>query len=422
MKETLTHGEIVTFLLQLAVILGAARLFAEFARVLKQPAVVGEILAGVLLGPTLLGWVAPEVSATLFPESGHLAIVLDGFIEASVVLLLFIAGLEVDLQIVYKQGIQAVIVSLSSLIVPFALGFVITYMFPEMLGLIGDADPLVFALFIGTTLSITALPVIARILMDLNVFRTQMGMLIIASAMIIDILGWLIFTVILSLMDPSDSGGHGQVGRTIGLTLGFTVFALTIGKFIINKILPWINSRLAWPGGVLSISIVVCLISAAFTEYIGIHAIFGAFIMGIAIGDSPHMTERAKEILHQFINNIFAPIFFVSIGLFVSFFDNFNFALVAILLALALVGKTSGAFFGARKSGLSRNQSLAVGFGMNTHGTLEVILAAVALSAGLIDEKVYVAILTMVIITIIISAPLMRYWLERDKESSKSKT
>jgi Kef-type K+ transport system membrane component KefB len=260
-------------------------------------------------------------------------------------------------------------------------------------------------------MAITALPVIARILMDLNVFKSQMGMLIIASAMVNDILGWLIFSVVLSMMGTNE-GGMG-VWATAGITLGFTFFMITIGRGLINKALPWINRKLAWPGGLLSLSIAFCFLAAAFTEYIGIHAIFGAFIFGVALGDSEHLTERAKEIVHQFINNIFAPLFFVSIGLYVNFVESFNIYLVLAITALAVSGKISGATLGARIGGLPKWRALAVGFGMNTHGTLEVILSAIALQEGFITKQVFVAIISMVIITIVSSAPLMRWSLHR---------
>lgn len=411
--DFLKHHEIINLLVQLAVMLVAGRLMAEVSRMLNQPAVVGEILAGIILGPTIFGYIAPDLSLSLFPHIGTNALVLDGFIEIAVVLLLFIAGLEVDLQLVFQQGRTSLYVGLMSLIIPFLFGFGCTFLFPTYFGLHNPDNLIVFSLFIGTTISITALPVIARILMDLNVFKSEMGMIIIAAAMIIDLLGWLIFSVILSMI-----GGNGHsmsLGATIGLTVGFTLVMLTLGRWLIDKTLPWINKHLAWPGGLLSLSLALCFLAAAFTEYIGIHSIFGAFIIGVALGDSAHLSERAKEIIHQFINNIFAPLFFVSIGLYINFVEAFNLWLVLLFIAMAVFGKTAGATLGARMSGLPKFQALAVGFGMNTHGTLEVILGAIALEAGIISEQVFVAVLMMVIVTIIGSAPLMRYCLVLEK-------
>jgi len=417
--NNLDHMEMVNLLIQIGVMILAARLFGEIARKFNQPMVVGEIIAGVFLGPSILGMINPEWYELLFPQEGDTGIVLEGIISVSVVLLLFIAGMEVELDLVWQQGKRALLTSLFALFIPLITGFVISYLAPSLFNLSNPEDKLVFALFIGTTLAITALPVIARVLMDLNIFKTKMGMVIIASAMIIDILGWLIFTVILSMMGESD--GSLSVGQTILLTLAFTIITLTIGKSLINRLLPWINKKFAWPGGLLSVSMVFCFISAAFTEYIGIHAIFGAFIIGVAMGDSEYMSERAKEIVHQFINNIFGPLFFVSIGLYVNFITNFNFTIVIALIIMALVSKLIGAYTGARLGGLKKRQALAVGFGMNTHGTLEVILGAIALSSGLITEEVFVAIVIMVIASILISAPLMKYSLQLDKKGKRRK-
>ncbi|ELR72576.1 Putative Na/H antiporter [Fulvivirga imtechensis AK7] len=414
--DKLNHTEVINLLIQLAVMLSFARIMAELARKFNQPAVVGEILAGIILGPTILGTFTPDLFDMLFPTTGASAVVLDGFIQVAVVLLLFIAGLEVDLHIVFQQGKQALYVSMMSLIIPFAAGFVVTWFFPELFHYANEGQLLVFAMFIGTVMAITALPVVARVLMDLEVFKTRMGMLIIASAMIIDLLGWIIFTVILNMMGNASESL--SLGKTLWLSIGFTILMLTIGKGLINRALPWINKRLAWPGGLLSLSLALCFLAAAFTEYIGIHSIFGAFILGVALGDSKHLSERAKEIIHQFINNIFAPLFFVSIGLGINFIESFNIQTVLVLLIIAFIFKVLGATLGARMGGLSKYESFAVGFGMNTHGTLEVILGAIALQAGLITDQVFVAILVMVVATIVASAPLMKYCLKFNKNET----
>jgi Kef-type K+ transport system membrane component KefB len=244
--NNLDHMEIVNLLMQLGVMILAARLFGEFARKLHQPMVVGEIIAGVILGPSILGMLMPEWQELLFPAEGLNNIVLEGIISVSVVLLLFIAGMEVELDLVWQQGKKALFTSLFALFIPLITGFVISYFFPSIFNLGNTEDKLVFALFIGTTLAITALPVIARVLMDLNIFKTKMGMVIIASAMIIDILGWIIFSVILSMMGESD--GALTLGQTVILTLVFTITMLTVGKSLINRLLPWVNKRFAWAG------------------------------------------------------------------------------------------------------------------------------------------------------------------------------
>jgi Kef-type K+ transport system membrane component KefB len=403
------HEAVVHLLIQLSVMILAARVFAEIARRLKQPAVVGEILAGVLLGPTVMGMIQPEWFTTLFPVGAVSGVVLSGIVQVAVVMLLFIAGLEVDLHIVWQQGKVALVTSMFGVIIPFALGFVFPYFFPQYFGFAENYSVFIFALFMGTAMSITALPVIVRILMDTNLFKSKMGLLIVSSAMIDDVTGWLIFSVILGMIGK---GGHGlPLISTVIITLAFTAVMLTVGRGVINRILPWINKKLAWPGGILSLSLALCFLAASFTEYIGLHAVFGAFIIGVCVGDSEHFSERAKEIVHQFINSVFAPLFFVSIGLRVNFFTNFDPVLTLIIVVIAFVGKVLGAGLGTRLSGLSWRESLAAGFGMNARGAMEIILGIVALENGLINEKVFVSLVIMALVTSMTSGPLMKWYL-----------
>jgi Kef-type K+ transport system membrane component KefB len=403
----LSHADVVHLLIQLSAMLVMGRIFAEAARKVKQPAVIGEIIAGILLGPTVLGMLQPGWFEALFPPASGSGVVLTGFVQVAVVMLLFIAGLEVDLHIVMQQGRQAVTTSVFGLIIPFSIGFTFPFFFSDFFG-INDTDArLTFALFMGTAMAITALPVIVRILMDLNIFRSRMGLLVVASAMVDDLVGWLIFSVILGLIGKN--GGSMPLINTIILTIGYAAFMITIGRGLLNRLLPWVNKKLAWPGGVLSISLALCFLAGAFTEYIGIHAIFGAFIMGVALGDSEHFSERAKEIVHQFINNIFAPLFFVSIGLRVNFITNFDAVLTLVILAIAFTGKIIGSGLGARIGGFSWREALAAGFGMNARGAMEIILGLIALENNLINEKVFVSLVIMALITSMTSGPLMKW-------------
>ncbi|MFY8036252.1 MAG: cation:proton antiporter [Cyclobacteriaceae bacterium] len=407
----LSHADVVHLLMQLSIMLLLGRLLSEALRKFKQPAVIGEIIAGILLGPTILGMIKPEWFHALYPVPSPTATVLTGFVQVAVIMLLFIAGLEVDLHIVWQQGKQALSTSLLGLIVPFSFGFVFPYFFPDFFGIADQHEKLTFALFMGTAMAITALPVIVRILMDLNLFKSKMGMLVVTSAMVDDLIGWLIFSVILGMIGKR--GDSFSILNTVLLTITFVAIMLTLGRGLLNRILPWINKKLAWPGGVLSISLALCFLGAAFTEYIGLHAIFGAFIIGVAFGDSKHFSERAKEIVHQFINNIFAPLFFVSIGLRVNFITNFDWALTSVILLIAFAGKIIGSGLGTRLGGFSWRESLAASFGMNARGAMEIILGLVALENGLINERVFVSLVIMALITSITSGPLMKWVLKR---------
>jgi len=413
--ESLAHKDVINLLLQLAIMLLMARIFAELAQKFKQPSVVGEIIAGIILGPTVMGMVGPEFFEFMFRSNPSANLALDGIVQMAVILLLFIAGLEVELHLVWAQGKSAVSISLLGLVVPFILGFIFPYFFPDFFGL-AEGDKMLFSLFMGTAMSITALPVVVRILMDMNLFKTKMGMVIVAGAMVNDIIGWLIFSVILSFMGKS---GNLSLINTIGITLLFTAFMLTVGKGLLNKVLPWTNKKLAWPGGVLSLSMAFCFMLAAFTEWLGIHAIFGAFLFGVALGDSDHLSEKAKEIIHQFINNIFAPLFFVSIGLKINFFTNFDFGLVLVIIVISFAGKIIGSGYGALRSGYPKMEALAVGFGMNARGAMEIILGLIALENGLINEKLFVALVVMALVTSMTSGPLMKWAIKRKAMSEQ---
>jgi Kef-type K+ transport system membrane component KefB len=407
----LPHDAVVQLLIQISIMLAMGRIFAEVARRLKQPAVVGEIIAGIILGPTIMGTIQPDWFQFLFPVGNVSGVVLAGMVQISVVMLLFIAGLEVDLHIVWQQGRQSIFTSVLGLIIPFAFGFALPYFAPGLFEFNDSQEQWVFSLFMGTAMAITALPVIVRILMDINLFKSRMGMLVVASAMIDDVVGWMIFSVLLGIIGKG--GGHMSILSTALLTFGFAAAMLTFGRGLLNRGLPWVNKNLAWPGGILSLSLALCFLGAAFTEYIGIHAIFGAFIIGVSLGDSEHFSERAKEIVHQFINNIFAPLFFVSIGLRVNFAVNFDLTLTLVIIVIAFAGKIIGSGLGTRMGGFTWRESLAAAFGMNARGAMEIILGLVALENGLINEKVFVSLVIMALVTSMSSGPLMKWMLRK---------
>lgn len=402
---SLSHHEIIILLLQLSTMLISGKILGEIAKRFKQPAVIGEILAGIILGPTVLGTLFPETMIHFFPKTGNSPIALHGLTSVSVILLLLIAGLEVELSLIFAQGKRAVSTSLLGILIPFILGFFAPYIFPNIFNILTPSK-VTFALFLGTALSISALPVIARTLMDIGLFKSTFGMLIISSAMIDDFLGWMIFSVILGMINHGINTN--AILFTIIATITFALFMLTIGRKIIDRTLPWINNQVSFPGGILAFAITMGFLGAAFTESIGIHAIFGSFIVGIALGDSIHMSSKTKEIIHDFVTNIFAPLFFVSIGLKVNFIANFDILLVSVIMLLSFVGKLVGCGLGAYIGGMNKRLSLAVGFGMNARGAMEIILATLALQAGVIDQYLFVALVVMALLTSMTSGYMMR--------------
>jgi len=412
--QTLSHDDVVVLLASISIMLLASRMFAELGKKIKLPVVMGEMILGIILGPSIIGYIFPSFFNTYFPETGNVAISMNAITQISVVMLLFVAGMEMQLPVVLKQGRLALYTSLTSLVIPFTIGFWIAWIKPELFQTIHADTKIIFAVFFGTAMAISALPVIARILMDMNIYRTKLGMLIMASAMFNDLIGWLIFSVVLAMMDQKGVGAG--LGFTIFSVIAFGIFMLTIGRKLLSKSLPFIQTKLSWPGGVLAFSLGLCFLCAAFTQAIGVHAILGAFIMGIALGDSVHLNEKAREIIHQFVTNIFAPLFFVSIGLHVNFIVHFNLQLVLIVLVIACIGKITGASLGAYMGGLDFRNSMAVGFGMNARGAMEILLGTIAFKAGIIQPDLFVALIIMALLTSISSAPLMK-WIMR-KEGS----
>jgi Kef-type K+ transport system membrane component KefB len=402
----LSHAELIVFLLSISVLLLASRVLAEFGRKFGLPVLIGEIIVGILLGPTLFGSFFKDFSFQLFPQTGPVAVALDGIFKMSVILLLFVSGMEVQLPVVLRQGRLATYTSLTSVIIPFTLGFWSAWYFPDGMGWNGNGSRLIFSLFFGTALSITALPVIARILLDMGIYRTKIGMLIIASAMFNDLIGWLVFSIVLALMENRGVGS--DLVMTIVYILSFGLLMLTVGRRVLSKTVPWMQQKLSWPGGILSVSLGLCFLSAALTEAIGIHAIFGAFIMGIALGDCAELNERAREIIHQFITNIFAPLFFVSIGLYINMVAYFDLKLVLLVLLLATIGKLTGTLLGAYMGGLDLRSSAIVGFGMNARGAMEIVLSTLAFKAGIIGNELFVALIVMALLTSLVAGPVMR--------------
>jgi Kef-type K+ transport system membrane component KefB/mannitol/fructose-specific phosphotransferase system IIA component (Ntr-type) len=410
----MTHAELTIFFLSMGLLLGVARLLGEVARHFGQPAVLGEILAGIILGPTILGTFSPEIVTHLFPASGPLFIARDALSQLAIVLFLLVAGMEVDLSLAWKQGRTAGFVSVFGMAIPFALGFAVAYVFPGLLSRVPGVGDLVFATFFATAMSISALPVICKILMDLNLLRTEIGVIVVASAVVNDLLGWVIFAIVLSMISPS--GGHAlSIEATIGLTLAFAAGMMTVGRWAIDRALPWLQAHLSWPSGVLGFAMTAAFFAAAFTEWIGIHAIFGAFLFGVALGDSRHLRERTRTTIEHFISSIFAPIFFASIGLKVNFFANFNLVSVLVVCGLATFAKVWACSWGARLAGLPPREASAVGWGMNARGAMEIILGLLALNAGIIGNQLFVSLVVMALVTSMTSGTMMRRLLRAEK-------
>lgn len=405
----MTHHDLIIFCLGLAAMLLVALVFGHFMRKLRQPALLGELIGGILLGPTVFGALAPSAHHWLFPATGPAFISREAVVKLGMLFFLFVAGLEINLSHLKKQGLSVVLTSLSGVALPFALGFGAVLIFPALWYSEGRADGIVLALFLGTAMSISALPVIARILIDLNLLKSRLGTVVISAATIDDLIGWSLFAVILSHFIPNTL----REGRSILLTLvsvfGLFAVMLTLGRWFGQRVIRWLQSFLPAPSGFMGLTAILVLAAAAFAEVLGVHAVFGAFLVGVALAPNAEKRDETHETIYQFVTSFFAaPIYFVSIGLRANFAANFDLLLVAVVFLIACAGKVIGVGLGAWLSGMPPKEALAIGFGMNARGAMEMILASVALEYGLIDERIFIALIVMALVTSLLGAPVMK--------------
>ncbi len=404
--ETLNHHEVIVLLLQLSVLLIFARIFGEISRMLKQPAIIGEILAGVVLGPSVFGKLFPDIFSLVFKSSQNSFFALDGISSIGIILLLFVAGMELELSLIVKNGKATSIISFFGVLFPFFIGFAGAWYFYDTLISQDMSHRLTFSLFFGTAISIPALSIIAKILLDLNLLKSKAGSIILSVAMVDDLIGWILFSVILSMM--AGAASVFDLPTIVITVLAFIALMLTLGRAIIDKIIPIIKKYISGSSGVVAFSIMLCLLGSLFTQYIGVHSIFGAFIIGIAVGNAEHFTHESKEIIHQFTTSFFAPLFFVMIGLKIDFIENFNIVLVLFVMIFSFLTKIMGAWFGSfYVAKLPKYEALAVSFGVNARGIMAIFLGIIGLETGLINQEMFVALVLMMVVTSFTSGSLL---------------
>ena len=408
----LEHHTVLVFLLQLVVLLFVARSLGEWMRSLDVPPVVGELLAGVLLGPSVLGILFPGVQQALFPPSQTQSDVLGAEAWIGVLFLLIVTGLETDLNLILRKGKTALIVSLGGIIVPFISGFGLGMILPEDF-LMNPSQRLIFSLFMATAMSISAVPVIAKVLMDLQLIRRDIGQLILAAGMTDDTIGWILLAVVSGLVTQGTFNALGMV-RAILSALLFITFALTVGQVLVNQIFRWVDDHISGPGASLSTLIVLALGAAALTHALGIEAVLGAFVTGILVTQSRHFHREAGHALEMITVSFLAPIFFASAGLKVNLAQLFHPRIFLVglgVLAIACGGKFIGAYLGARLGSLSHWEGLAMGSGMNARGAMEIIVATIGLSLGVLNPPMYSIIVMVAIVTSLMAPPLLRWTL-----------
>lgn len=387
----------------LACILLVTRMGSFVFRKLGQPPVMGEIVGGILLGPSLLGWVLPGLSSFLFAP----AVVpqLNIIAQIGVIFYMFMVGLELNLEEMMSEARSTIIISNVSIIVPFILGVLLAKLLYETLAPQG-LPFMNFSLFVGVSLSFTAFPVLARILTDKNLQKSKLGKLALSCAAIDDISAWCILALIMSLNTAS---AYGAVA-TISLTAFFTLFMLVIARPMFKKYLRSQDSS-ALGEKDLAMILMGILLCSFFTELIGIHALFGAFLFGVVI---PHDHSWAKNIhysLNEFIRLFFLPVFFAFTGLRTKINlvnTPSDWLLCAVIILVAIAGKFGGTFIAAKLSGHSTKASTALGILMNTRGLVELIVLNAGLDKGILTPNLYTMLVIMALITTLMTGPLMK--------------
>lgn len=385
----------------------------QVVRRFHQPAILGELLGGILIGPTVFGTLAPGTSDALFPADRSLALARESLLRVGMLFFLFVAGLEVKLAHVNQRRRQVAVTSLLGLLVPMGLGIASVRLFPAVWGPGAGGNGWAFSIFVGTALSISALPVIARILMDLGLIREELGIVVMTAAALDDVVGWTLFAIILNVAIPMQAAAGASwdvMLANLALLIGFASVVLLLGRWLSRPALHWVRTHLSWPSAFIGLTTVLMLGAAAVTESLGIHAVFGAYLVGIAFGQTlePGEKNEAHDVIFQFAVSFFAPLYFVSIGLRANFASDFDLPLVLLVLVIACVGKIGGASLGAWLGGMRSRAALAVGFAMNARGAMEIILASVALESGLIDRRVFVALVVMALATSALGGPVMK--------------
>ena len=412
--ETSTGPSGVIFIAQLVVLMAIGRLLGEAMQQIGQPSVMGQLLAGILLGPSVFGWLWPDLQHWIFPPSKDQKAMIDAISQWGILLLLLLTGMETDLNLVRKVARAAISVSLTGVAVPFAFGATLGWFLPE--SLLPSADKRILtALFLGTALAISSIKIVAAIVREMNFMRRKLGQVIVASAIAEDTIGWVIIAVIFSLAEAGAINLANMAKSVIG-TAAFLVASLTVGRRIVFYCIRWANDNFEGEFPVITTILVIMGAMAMTTHFIGVHTVLGAFVAGVLIGESPILTKHIDEQLRGLIMAFFMPVFFGVAGLSTDLTilkDPELFALSLGLIAIASIGKFAGAFLGGEIGGLTRRESLALACGMNARGSTEVIVASIGLSMGALTQNLYTMIVVMAVTTTMIMPPMLRWALSR---------
>lgn len=403
----------VVFVCQFVLLLLLGRGLGELMQRINQPAVIGQLLAGVILGPSVFGVFWPAGHDILFPASPQQTSMLQAVSQLGVLMILFMTGMETDLNLVRRIGRSAVAISIVGIALPFACGFGLGEFLPESL-LPNPDQRFVAALFLGTALSISSVKIVALVIRDLNMIRRDLGQIILASAIIEDTIGWIIVALIFGVATQASIDLF-LVARSLVGTIVFLVFSLTVGRRLVYILIRWVSDNLASEFALITVALLFMGVMALTTHLIGVHTVLGAFVAGLLVGNSPIKARHIDEQLRGVITAMFMPLFFGSAGLSanLSILSDLRLTLLTIgLVLVASVGKFGGAFVGGKIAGVTTREALALGCAMNARGSTEIIVASIGLSLGLLSHDLFTMILAMAVITTMAMPPSLRWMLQ----------
>lgn len=397
----ISHEDLLKLVFSFAVLLGTARLFGALARRFKLPAVVGELLAGVILGPTVLAGMSPWLGEWIVPTTAVQSQLLDVLGLLGVMFLLMVVGLETDLSLIKARARVATGVGLMGLVVPFVAGLGVSLAFPDDL-LVDPERRRVFALFLATALALSAIPVLAKILSDMKLIRTPFGQSALAAGMIDDILGWTLLGIVTSLA----AAGGVNPGNVMGTVLAVILFlgatylvARPVARFALRVVAERSGAR----DGTLTLLVVFAFLWGAFSHALHLEPVLGAFAMAVVFGQIRRLPPETGRSLESLTFGVFAPVFLAIAGLRLSIgtlFDSTLIWLTLLLLVVALASKLIGAYVGARWfAGTGKREALGYGVALNARGVLGIIVASLGLSMGILDVEVYSMVVLVSVVT-----------------------
>lgn len=406
-------SDIKILLIQISIILVACYVMSWLLGKFRQPRVVGEMVAGILLGPSLLGWVAPDLSATIFPPAS-LAL-LNSLSQVGLLLFMFMVGLELDTQKLRQLGHTAVVISHTSIIVPFVLGAALAYyLYPRVAD--GTMPRTGFILFMGAAMSVTAFPVLARILTERNLIGTQLGTLTITCAAVDDVTAWCILAAITGIVRAQ----HTQLTlwqMLVGMAAYFAIMLLVIKPLVRNLAAGRVGARSEGTNGattdkVLAVLLVCMLASSWATEWLGIHALFGAFFAGAIMPKELNFAHDIRIKLRPLVVVLLLPLFFAFTGLRTSIGLIIAPAMIlycGLIFLVAVVGKFGGSMVAARVMGTPWRESASIGILMNTRGLIELVILNIGLDIGVLTPPLFSMMVVMAVGTTLMTTPLLSW-------------